>query len=289
MKPVVKEFFDKATWTLTYVVYDSSSKDAVVIDPVWDYDQGASTLGHDSVDSVCKFLETEGLNLHYIFETHAHADHISSSQILKLRYPKTKVAIGAGIVKVQETFKRILNLPTHFKTDGSQFDLLLKDNEKLQAGKLEIKVISTPGHTPACVSLLIGEDALFTGDALFMPDSGTGRCDFPEGCADDLFVSVFEKLYKLPDSVRVFVGHDYGPNGREILFQSTIGEEKRNNIHIKAETKKEEFITFRKNRDKSLQAPRLLLPSIQVNIDGGHLPEKDNSGKRFLKIPISVL
>ncbi len=285
MKPTVQSFFDNATWTLTYVVYDPKTLDAVVIDPVWDYDPAASKLSTHSAGQVTEFVESNRLKVHYIIETHAHADHISGSQILKAKWPNAKIGIGARIKAVQEVFKGVFNLPKDFKTDGSQFDLLINEGQKLTAGSLTIDTLYTPGHTPACASYVIG-DAVFTGDALFMPDYGTGRCDFPAGSADDLYTSVHEKLYKLSDSTRVFVGHDYMPGGRELKFESTIGEEKRKNIQLNAETTREQFVQFRTTRDKTLGAPRLLLPSVQINIDAGRLPQAEGNGTRYIKIPI---
>ena len=285
MKPTVKEFFDKATWTLTYVVYDSVTKDAVILDPVWDYDSASSKMATQSIDEVMAYVTQNNLKVHYILETHAHADHVSGSQVLKQRLPQAQVGIGAKITDVQKVFKNVFNLNDKFKTDGSQFDLLLEEGKILKAGSLNIETIYTPGHTPACSSYVIG-DAVFTGDALFMPDYGTGRCDFPAGSADELYTSVHEKLYKLPDSKRVFVGHDYMPNGRPLAFESTIGEEKAKNIQLKHETTRGQFVEFRNNRDKNLAAPRLLLPSVQVNIDAGHLPQAEENGTRYLKIPV---
>lgn len=285
MKPIVKEFFDKATWTMTYVVYDAATKDAVVIDPVWDYDPAASKMSQKSADSVLQYIHENNLNVHYILETHAHADHVSGSQVLKQKLPKAKVGIGAKITEVQKVFKNVFNLDPNFKTDGSQFDLLLEEGKPLHAGSLKIETLYTPGHTPACGTYIIG-DAVFTGDAVFMPDYGTGRCDFPAGSADDLYTSVHEKIYKLPDDYRVFVGHDYLPNGRALAFQSTIGEEKAKNVQLNIETSREQFVSFRNTRDKTLAAPRLLLPSVQVNIDAGHLPEPEKNGSRYLKIPV---
>ena len=281
----VKEFFDKATWTLTYVVYDETTRDAVVLDPVWDYDPASSKMTTHSANAVLDFIKEKSLNVHYILETHAHADHVSGSQILKQHLPQSKVGIGARIKDVQEVFKKVFNLDPHFKTDGSQFDLLLEEEKTLQAGSLSIETIYTPGHTPACSSYVIG-DNVFTGDAIFMPDYGTGRCDFPAGSADELYSSVHEKLYKLPDHYNVFVGHDYQPNGRPVQFQTTIGEQKATNIQLKSETTREQFVHFRTTRDNTLAAPRLLLPSVQVNIDAGHLPAPENNGTRYLKIPV---
>lgn len=285
MKPTVKEFFDKATWTLTFVVYDEKTKDAVIMDPVWDYDPAASKMSTQSADEVLQFVKSHSLNVHYILETHAHADHVSGSQVLKKHLPNAKVGIGAKITEVQKVFKGVFNLDSSFKTDGSQFDILLEEGKPVQAGSLKIETIYTPGHTPACASYVIG-DAVFTGDALFMPDYGTGRCDFPAGSADDLYTSVHEKLYKLPDHFRVFVGHDYMPGGRPVAFESTIGEEKAKNVQLKVETTRDQFVEFRNRRDKSLAAPRLLLPSVQLNIDAGKLPVEDTNGARYLKIPV---
>jgi glyoxylase-like metal-dependent hydrolase (beta-lactamase superfamily II) len=222
--------------------------------------------------------------MHYILETHAHADHISGSQVLKAKLPQAQVGIGAKITEVQKVFKNVFHLPADFPTDGRQFDVLLEEGKELRAGSLSIETLYTPGHTPACVSYLIG-DSVFTGDALFMPDYGTGRCDFPAGSAEDLFNSI-QKLYKLPGSTRVFVGHDYLPQGRSLAFESTIGEEKRSNTQITAETSRSEFVNFRVNRDKGLATPRLLLPSVQVNIAAGRLPTPEENGSSYLKIPI---
>lgn len=285
MKPAVKEFFDKATWTLTYVVFDPKTKDAVIIDPVWDYDPASSTLATNSSESVLKFVKESQLKVHNILETHAHADHVSGAQVLRRHLPDAKIGIGANIREVQGVFKKVFNLDPDFKTDGSQFDLLLEEEKPHFAGSLKIETIYTPGHTPACSSYVIG-DAVFTGDALFMPDYGTGRCDFPAGSADQLYSSVHDKLYKLPDETRVFTGHDYQPDGRALEFESTIGEQKRLNVQLNEKTSRADFVEFRNKRDKGLAAPRLLLPSVQVNISAGHLPEAENNGSRYLKIPI---
>lgn len=285
MKPTVKEFFDQATWTMTYVVYDAATKDAVILDPVWDYDPAASKMSSQSAEQVLAFVNKNKLKVHYILETHAHADHVSGSQILKEKLPGTKVGIGAKITEVQKVFKDVFNLDPNFKTDGSQFDLLLNEEQVLEAGTLKIKTIYTPGHTPACSSYVIG-DAVFTGDALFMPDYGTGRCDFPAGSADDLYTSVHDKLYQLPDDYRVFVGHDYLPDGRALAFETSIAEEKAKNVQLKHDTSRNQFVEFRNTRDKTLAAPRLLLPSVQVNIDAGKLPAPEKNGTSYLKIPV---
>lgn len=282
---LVEAFFDKLTSTLTYVVWDEDTKDAVIIDPVLDYDAASSSFDYTSVNRVEEFVKTNQLNIHYILETHAHADHLTGAQALKKRFPNAKVGIGKGITKVQEIFKDIFNLDENFYTDGSQFDILLSEGEVLEAGAIKIKPIFTPGHTPACSTYLI-DDMAFTGDALFMPDFGVARCDFPGGDAKELYKSVKNKLYKLPDETRYFTGHDYQPGGRELKYKSTISESKKSNVHLKDSTSEEEFVKFRTERDKTLSAPKLLLPSVEVNVDAGHLPKAEANGVSYLKIPI---
>lgn len=285
MKPTVQGLFDRDTWTMTYVVWDEKTRDAVVIDPVLDYDPAASRIATKANERVAALVGAQGLEVHLILETHAHADHLSGSQDLKQRYPGARIGIGARIVEVQKVFKSLFNLGDDFVADGSQFDLLLENDRVTHAGSLALKTIFTPGHTPACASYLIG-DAVFTGDALFMPDYGTGRCDFPAGSAADLYRSVHERLYALPDETRVFVGHDYQPNGRSLQFESTIAEEKRANQQLKAGTTEAQYVAFRTSRDAQLSAPRLLLPSIQVNMRAGRLPPPEANGVSYLKIPI---
>ena len=282
----IKEFFDKNTWTLTYVLWDDETKDAIVIDPVMDYDPAASKTSEESAQTVIEFLHSKQLKLHFILETHAHADHLSGSQIIKKDFPNAQIAIGEKITKVQEIFKGVFGLPEDFKTDGSQFDRLLKDGEEFSAGSIQIKTLFTPGHTPACASYHI-DGNVFVGDALFMPDYGTGRCDFPAGSAVELYHSVHGRIYELPEETRVYTGHDYMPNGRPLKFTATIAEEKKENIQLKDNTTLDEFILFRTQRDRTLAAPKLLLPSVQVNIDAGHLPAPAANGKRYLRIPIS--
>lgn len=282
----IEPFFDSRTYTLTYVVFDKDTRDAVVIDPVLDYDPSNGTTWTESIDRVMRFIETERLEVRFVVETHAHADHLSGSQLLRRKYD-AKVAIGERIKEVQATFKPIFDLPANVPIDGSQFDKLLVDGEVLQAGALAITVIATPGHTPACVTLQI-EDTIFTGDALFIEDYGTGRCDFPKGSADALYDSV-QKLYALPDETRVFVGHDYKPNGRDVRWQTTIGMSKAKNIQLTAKTGRAEFVKMRTARDATLAAPQLLLPSVQVNVDAGRLPAPRENGKRYLVTPLNVL
>lgn len=282
----VQQFFDKITSTLTYVVYDEKSRDAVVIDPVLDFDPADGRAWYDSANAVLLYLKENKLNLHYILETHAHADHLSGAQVLKKKYPQAVLAIGENIREVQSLFKKVFNLKD-LKADGSQFDRLLKEGEEIFCGTLKLRVIFTPGHTPACSSYLF-EDSLFTGDSIFMPDSGTGRCDFPGGSAEGLYESIARKIYTLPDKTKIYVGHDYQPGGRDMKFQTTVGEQKEKNIHIASSVSKSEFLEFRQSRDKTLSAPRLLLPSIQVNIDAGRIPQPESNGVSYLKLPLKM-
>ena len=282
MATEIETFYDERTNTLTFVVHDPATRDAVVIDPVLDYDPVTGKTWSESVDRVATFVAGRELKLHYVLETHAHADHLSGSQLLRKKFG-AKVAIGDRIREVQETFKPVFDL-TSLPTDGSQFDQLLADGEVVKAGSLKIEVIATPGHTPACLTFKI-DDALFTGDALFMDDYGTGRCDFPRGSAEAMFDSI-QKLYKFPDATRVYPGHDYQPNGREVRWMTTIGASKKNNPQLSATTKREEFVAARQARDKTLDAPRLLYPSVQVNIDAGRMPAPHANGTRYLVVPL---
>ncbi|MCB9682327.1 MAG: MBL fold metallo-hydrolase [Alphaproteobacteria bacterium] len=281
----IQHFFDEATWTLTYVVWDEATGDAVLIDPVLDFDPLAVSVSTASNDAVVAFVNDKGLKVHWILETHAHADHLSGSQDLKKRLG-AGVAIGEHIQTVQQTFKGVFGM-ADLATDGSQFDKLLVDGETLTAGSLAVEVLHTPGHTPACVSYHIG-DAVFTGDALFMPDFGTGRCDFPAGSAEDLYTSITSKLYTLPDATRVFVGHDYLPGGRALAFETTIGASKEANIQLPGNRSRAEFVTFRTTRDATLRPPKLIFQSVQVNVDAGHLPAPEANGRSYLKLPIGL-
>jgi glyoxylase-like metal-dependent hydrolase (beta-lactamase superfamily II) len=282
----VEARFDAATFTITYVVYDEASRDAVVIDPVLDYDPLASRTSLSSAEQLLQWIRGQDLRVRFVLETHAHADHLSASRFLAAELG-APVAVGEHIRSVQKTFAPVFGFDEDFPTVGSQFDRLLRGGEHLAAGSLDVEVIHTPGHTPACVSYRIG-DAVFVGDALFMPDYGTGRCDFPGGSADELYTSVHDKLYALPDATRVFVGHDYQPGGREVRWQTTIGESKLHNIQLRASTSREQFVRFRKERDATLSAPRLMFPSVQVNICAGRLPHADRSGIRHLRIPLDL-
>jgi glyoxylase-like metal-dependent hydrolase (beta-lactamase superfamily II) len=280
----IETFFDPATYTLTHVVHDPASRDAVVIDPVLDYDPASSTVTTRSIEGVAAFLRSKSLRLRHVLETHAHADNLSGSQYLRSAF-EAPVAIGARITEVQRVFKEIFDMPPDFATDGRQFDTRLEDGERLQAGTLEVEAIATPGHTPACMSYRIG-DAVFTGDALFIEDYGTGRCDFPGGSADALYTSVHDRLYALPEETRVFVGHDYQPGGRALRVQTTIGKSKAANVQLRGSTTREEFVAMRRGRDATLAAPRLLYPSVQINIDAGRLPAPRANGRRYLAIPV---
>lgn len=281
----VKNFFDSATYTLTYLVFDPMSKDAIIIDPVLNFDYASSKISYESMTELMNTVAELNLSVHYIFETHVHADHLSSAFFIKQKNPEIKVAISSAITKVQETFSGIYN-KTDIAKDGSQFDLLINENDEISVGSFKVKALLTPGHTPACMSLLI-EDMIFVGDALFMPDFGTGRCDFPDGSAKNLYHSVHEKLYLLPSETKVYTGHDYSPGGRELMFLSTMKEQMENNIQLKKTTSEEEFLEFREARDKTLTAPKLLLPSIQVNMNGGQFTEAESNGVQYLKIPLS--
>jgi glyoxylase-like metal-dependent hydrolase (beta-lactamase superfamily II) len=286
MTQQIEMFYDKRTYTLTYVIYDDESRDAVIIDPVLDYDPKGSKTWTESVDVVIDFVKSHGLEPVYILETHAHADHLSGSQILKETFPDAKLAIGSRITEVQKMFKNIFNLPKDFPTDGSQFDQLLEPGKSYQAGSLEFDVIPTPGHTPACVSFKF-DDAVFTGDALFMPDMGTGRCDFPGGSAEDLYDSVM-RLYELPGDTMLYVGHDYQPGGRELRYAAPVSEHREKNVALPASRDRADFVNWRKTRDAGLEAPQLLFQSVQVNVDAGALPKPADNEIAYLRIPINV-
>ena len=283
----IEAFYDQSTGTMTYVVFDEASRDAIVIDPVLDYEPQSSSTATLCVEKILVFLKEKQLTVRMIMETHAHADHLSGAQIIKKDYPGAQVAIGDGIIKVQETFKKVFALPPSFPADGSQFDRLLADGETVQIGTLSFEVIATPGHTPACSSYKFGKH-VFTGDALFMPDYGTGRCDFPGGSAAEQFESVTKRLFALPDNTMTYVGHEYMPGGRELKFSATIAEQKNNNLHCCATTEKAEFVSNKKAADEKKSAPRILFQSIQVNIDAGRLPEPAVNDIRYMKIPINV-
>lgn len=288
----IETFFDPRTHTLTYVVFDAATGDAVVIDPVLDYDPASSSTWTESVDQVRTFLSERGLTLRMILETHAHADHLSGARLLQQTFPDAPLGIGARITEVQRLFKQIYGLPDSFPTDGQQFDRLFADREEVQAGALRFEVIATPGHTPADVAYrftgLDGGDALFCGDVLFMPDSGTGRCDFPGGSATDMYRSITDRVYTLPPDTRVFTGHDYQPGGRPLAFEATVETHRAENKALPADRSERDFVAWREARDATLSTPKLLFQSLQVNIDAGALPAADDEGRRYLRIPLNV-
>ncbi|NNC37117.1 MAG: MBL fold metallo-hydrolase [Acidimicrobiales bacterium] len=286
-RPNVKTFFDEATFTATHIVVDPASKKAAIVDPVLDYDASAGRTSTQSADDVLAYVEKQGLKVKFIIETHVHADHLSGAPYLKSKL-YADIVIGAHITDVQRTFGPIFNVESQFSTDGSQFDHLMADGDTLELGGLTVKAIHTPGHTPACTTYVIG-DAVFVGDTLFMPDYGTARCDFPGGDAGQLYDSI-QKLFALPDETRVFLCHDYKAPGRdEFAWETTIGEEKTNNIHIGGGVSREDYIKMREARDKTLNMPKLILPSVQVNMRAGRLPPAENNGTTYLKIPINTV
>lgn len=286
MSPQVKAFFDEETWTVTYVVSDPETRDAVIIDPVLHYDALTSQTSTTQADEIVAHVSREGLKVRAVLETHAHADHLSAARYLA-RVFEVPVAIGSGITKVQATFSRVFGFQELVSVDGSQFDQLLDADKEYLFGSLKVMPLATPGHTPACLSYHIG-DAVFTGDALFMEDYGTGRTDFPAGSAAALYESVHNVLYSLPEQTRVFVGHDYQPGGRDVRFESTIGVQKSENVQLSEATTEAAFVEFRNQRDKSLRPPRLIYQAIQINVFGGLLPAEDKNGARYLKIPLNA-
>ena len=286
MSPTIKEFFDPATWTFTYVVHDSENPSCVVIDPVLDYDPKSGRIGTKSADLVIEYIKEQNLKVEWLLETHVHADHMSA-----VAYLKSKVGGNSGISEqirvVQKTFKKIFNLDDSFKADGSQFDCLLHDNQSILCGNFVIHTRSVPGHTPACMLYEIG-DALFVGDTIFMPDVGTARCDFPGGNASILFDSI-QKILSYPPETRLFMCHDYPPKTRDLRCMVSVQEQLTTNIHVKAGVSHEEFISMRTARDKALEMPVLILPAIQVNMRAGLLPEPESNGVSYLKIPLNAL
>ena len=286
VEPKVKAFFDEATNTVSYVVQDPASKSCAVIDSVMDIDYAAGRISYKSADKIIQYVEENGLHVEWLIETHAHADHLSAAPYIQ-RKIGGKIGIGENIRIVQDVFGKIFNEGTEFQRDGSQFDRLFKDGDTYKIGNLQAFAMHTPGHTPACMTHVIG-NAAFVGDTLFMPDGGTARADFPGGDARVLYRSI-KRVLELPDRMRLFMCHDYAPGGREIKWETTIAEEKATNIHVREGVTEDEFVKMRTERDASLELPKLIIPSIQVNIRGGQLPDPDESGKRYLKVPINEL
>lgn len=287
MRPIVKAFFDNATNTVSYVVRDPEGQACAIIDSVLDYDQAAGRTDTTSAEAIIEWVKSNDLRVEWILESHVHADHLSAAPFLQDALGG-KIGIGAQIVVVQDTFGKIFNEGTKFQRDGSQFDSLFEEGDSFHIGQLRADVLHTPGHTPACLTYVIG-DAAFVGDTLFMPDFGTARCDFPGGSAEDLYSSI-QKILSLPDETRIFVGHDYKAPGRdEYAWETTVGEQKALNIHVGAGKPMEDFVAMRTDRDAKLGMPRLILPSLQTNMRAGHFPEPDETGKRFFKVPINEL
>lgn len=282
--PEVLPFLHDESNTWTYLVIDPTTRDAALVDPVLDFDPKAGRTSTRSAEQLLASIHERGVTVRWILETHAHADHLSAGHWLKEKLPEARLSIGQGIRTVQKTFRPIFNLGEHFPVDGSQFDHLFRDDERFAIGNLEARVIPVPGHTSDSVAYLVG-DALFTGDSLFMPDGGTARCDFPGGDAATLYRSI-QRLFELPDETRVFVCHDYGPGGREVRCETTIGAQKRSNIHVHEGTSEAQYVRMRNQRDASLAMPTLILPAVQVNIRAGALPEAEGNGVRYLKLPI---
>ena len=285
-KPQVEGFFDKATWTVTYVVHNGPGSDCAIIDSVLDYDPKSGRTRTIAADKLIAFVKAHQLTTKWILETHAHADHLSAAPYLK-KHLGGQIAIGDQITRVQKVFKGIFNLEPDFKQDGSQFDVLLKDDETFHIGELTAKVMAVPGHTPACVAYQVG-DAVFVGDTLFMPDVGTARCDFPGGDAKTLYAST-RKLLALPAQTRLFMCHDYPPTDRPIAFETTVAEQRAKNIHVHDGVSEAQFVEMRTKRDATLEMPVLILPAVQINIRAGEMPPKEANGIAYAKIPLNAL
>ena len=287
MKPIVYAFFDDATNTVSYIVREPEGRSCAIIDSVLDYDQATGRTDTSSADAIIAFVKANDLKVAWVLESHVHADHLSAAPYLQDQLGG-KVGIGTQITVVQDTFGKVFNEGTAFQRDGSQFDALFEDGDSLNIGQMRVDVMHTPGHTPACLTYVIGDTA-FVGDTLFMPDFGTARCDFPGGSASDLYQSI-QRILSLPDDTRVFVGHDYKAPGRdEFAWETTISEQKALNIHIGEGRLMEEFVTMRTARDGKLGMPRLILPSIQTNMRAGQMPEPEDDGKSYFKVPINTL
>jgi len=280
----VKGFFDDETHTISYVITDKQTNSCAVLDSVLDLDYASGKINYLNADKIINFITENNLKLSWLIETHVHADHLSAAPYIQQNLGG-KIAISKEIVKVQEIFGKVFNAGTEFERDGSQFDLLLEDGDTYEIGNLRGKALHTPGHTPACMAHVI-EDTVFVGDTLFMPDGGTARADFPGGDARTLFRSI-QKILALPDNTRMFVCHDYMPNGREVKWETTVSEQKQNNIHIGDAIHEDEFVKLREKRDSTLGMPKLIMPSIQVNMRAGNMPPSEDNGSTFLKVPIS--
>ena len=287
MKPEVTAFFDDQTNTVSYVVKDPNGSACAIVDSVLDFDFASGHTDTKSADEVISFVKEKGLTVEWLLETHVHADHLSAAPYIQ-EHIGGLIGIGDRITVVQDTFGKIFNEGTEFQRDGSQFDRLFVEGDVLMIGQMRADVLHTPGHTPACLTYVIG-DAAFVGDTLFMPDFGTARCDFPGGSSEMLYSSI-QKILSLPDETRIFVGHDYKAPGRdEFAWETTVAEEKASNVHIGAGASKEDFVAMRDSRDATLSKPKLIIPSLQVNMRAGNMPEPDKDGDVFLKVPINKL
>ena len=284
--PTVKTFFDAPTWTFTHVVYEKSGSHCAIIDSVLNYDPKSGRTSAQSADEVIAFIKEEKLKVDWILETHAHADHLTAAPYIQ-KHLGGKLAIGKHIQDVQKVFKSIFHLEDTFRSDGSQFDYLIEEDEELLLGNLKIKSLFVPGHTPACMAYVIG-DAIFVGDTMFMPDVGTARCDFPGGNANVLYQSV-KRILSFPNETRLYMCHDYPPNEREVAYMTTVGDERKHNIHIHDGVSEQDFVAMRTARDTTLEMPVLILPAVQINIRAGELPPKETNGVSYLKIPINSL
>ena len=284
VKPEVKGFFDPATNTISYVVKDPASTACAIVDSVMDIDYAAGRITYDHADQLIAHVRDHGLTLDWLIETHVHADHLSAAPYIQ-RQLGGKIGIGRNITLVQDTFGKIFNEGTEFQRDGSQFDRLFDDGDTYSVGAMQCTALHTPGHTPACMTHVMG-DAAFVGDTLFMPDGGSARADFPGGDAGQLYDSI-QRVLALPEAMRLFMCHDYGPNGRDIRWETTVADERAHNIHIGHGTTRDAFIAMRTARDKTLAMPKLIIPSLQVNMRGGDLPPPDKDGNRYLKVPIN--
>lgn len=283
--PVVEGFFDDASNTISYIVKDPTSKSCALIDSVLDFDMASGRTSFESADKMIAYVEENQLEVEWILETHVHADHLSAAPYLKQKFG-AKIAIGANITTVQEVFGKAFNAGTEFAMDGSQFDKLFEDGETFEIGALKARTLNTPGHTPACMTYIIG-DAAFVGDTLFMPDFGTARTDFPGGSAEELYKSIW-KILQLPAKTRLFMCHDYkAPGHDEFKWEATVQEQREANVHVKEGTSMEEFVAFRTQRDADLSMPKLILPSVQVNMRAGQMPPEEEDGTSYLKIPIN--
>ena len=286
LNPIVHGIFDPATWTVTYVVYEKEGSACAIIDSVLDYDPKSGRTSTESADKVIAFVRDKNLQVKWILETHAHADHLTAAPYLKAQLGG-QTAIGDHITAVQHVFKGIFNLEASFKEDGTQFDHLLQIDETFAIGNLSAQAIYVPGHTPACLAFQVG-DAVFVGDTLFMPDVGSARCDFPGGCAKTLYASA-RKILSLPGNTRLFMCHDYPPETRDVKFETTVAEQRAHNIHLHDGIDEAAFVRMRTERDATLAMPVLILPAVQINIRAGAFPPKDDNGVSYLKIPLNAL